>query len=462
MIFDINQTEVKEYIERVREKNSGLERSIYVHTFGCQQNEADSERIRGLGVAMGYSLADTPERASLIIVNTCAIRAHAEAKALSYLGRFKALKRKNPSLIIGVAGCMAAEGHISEMLKTDSHYISFTVEPNMLHLIPKLVFEYMSEHKRSFVYGKDTGNISENIPTVRKSSHRAWVSVMYGCNNFCSYCIVPYVRGRERSRSSSAIISECRELVASGICEITLLGQNVNSYRSDISFAQLLERIAEIEGDFRVGFMTSHPKDASDELIEVMSRYPEKIARTFHLPLQSGSDRVLSLMNRTYDRERYLSLVKQIREKNPDISITSDIIIGFPTESDEDFEATMQMLREIRFDMVYSFLYSPREGTRAARMEGRVPEKIKDARMARLLEEQTNISLEKNREYVGRVVRVLVDSPTKRGDENVYTGRTSSGKAVHFVGDEGLVGKFVNVKIDRAGAFDLFGKIYEN
>ena len=462
MIFDINETEVKEYIERVREKNSGLDRSIYVHTFGCQQNEADSERIRGLGVAMGYSLADTPERASLIIVNTCAIRAHAEAKALSYLGRFKALKRKNPSLIIGVAGCMAAEGHISEMLKTDSHYISFTVEPNMLHLIPRLVFEYMSEHKRSFIYGKDSGDISENIPTVRKSSHRAWVSVMYGCNNFCSYCIVPYVRGRERSRASADILAECRELVASGIREITLLGQNVNSYRSDISFAQLLERIAEIEGDFRIGFMTSHPKDASEELIDVMSRYPEKIARTFHLPLQSGSDRVLSLMNRTYNGERYLSLVKKIREKNPDISITSDIIIGFPTESDEDFEATMQMLREIRFDMVYSFLYSPREGTRAERMEGRVAEDIKDARMARLLEEQTKISLEKNEEYVGRVERVLVDSPTKRGDERVYTGRTSSGKAVHFEGTDELVGKFVNVKIDRAGAFDLFGKIYED
>ncbi|MBQ8719698.1 MAG: tRNA (N6-isopentenyl adenosine(37)-C2)-methylthiotransferase MiaB [Clostridia bacterium] len=461
MIFDINETEVQEYIRRVREKNEGLDRSIYVHTFGCQQNEADSERIRGLGVAMGYTVADSPDDASLIIVNTCAIRAHAEAKALSYLGRFKAQKRKNPSLIIGVAGCMAAEGHIADMLKTDSHYISFTVEPNMLHLIPRLVYDYMSEHRRSFVYGKDTGDISENIPAVRKSAHRAWVSVMYGCNNFCSYCIVPYVRGRERSRASAAVIAECRELISSGIREITLLGQNVNSYRSDIGFAELLEKIAEIEGDFRISFMTSHPKDASDDLIDVMSRYPDKIARTFHLPLQSGSDRVLALMNRTYDSSRYLSLVEKIRAKNPDVAITSDIIIGFPTESDEDFERTMDILRTVRFDMVYSFLYSAREGTRAAKMEGRVADEVKDARMARLLEMQTQISLEKNLEYVGRVVRVLVDSPSKRGEATTYTGRTSSGKAVHFDGADDLVGKFVDVKIDRAGAFDLFGNIYD-
>lgn len=432
---------------------------MLVHTFGCQQNEADSERIRGLGAAMGYRMTDDAALADLILVNTCAIREHAEMKALSYLGRFKEYKKRNPELIIGVMGCMSAESHIAELLKNDFHYISFCAAPHMISRLPELVYLYMSERKRSFVIDEDGGEVRENIPLMRLDRRRARVNIMHGCNNFCSYCIVPYVRGRERSRASGRVIDECRALVADGAREITLLGQNVNSYRSDICFAELLARIAAIDGDFIIRFMTSHPKDVSDSLIEVMAAHGEKIAPVFHLPLQSGSDRILKLMNRTYTRDGYLKAVERIRAGIPHIALTTDIIVGFPTESEQDFLDTLDILERVRFDMAYSFLYSAREGTRAAAMDGRVPREVMDGRMARLLALQTDISLEKNKEYEGRVLRALVETVSKRG-ENTYTARTASGKAVHFVSNVNLTGEFVTLEIERAGAFDLFGKIY--
>ena len=459
MEIDIRQSSTVEYIERVREKTEGRVHYMLVHTFGCQQNEADSERIRGLGVAMGYRLTDNAELADLILVNTCAIREHAEMKALSFLGRFKEYKRRKPELIIGVMGCMSAESHIAELLKNDFHYITFCAAPHMISRLPELVYLYMSERKRSFVIDDDGGEVRENIPLLRLDSRRAFVNIMHGCNNFCSYCIVPYVRGRERSRASWRVIDECRALVADGAREITLLGQNVNSYRSDIGFAELLSRIASIEGDFTVRFMTSHPKDVSDGLIEVMAANGEKIAPVFHLPLQSGSDRILKLMNRTYTRDGYLQTVERLRAKIPHIALTTDVIVGFPTETEEDFLDTLDILDRVRFDMAYSFLYSAREGTRAAAMEGRVPREVKDGRMARLLALQTDISLEKNKEYEGRVLRALVETVSKRG-ESTYTARTVSGKAVHFTSDADLTGEFVNLEIKRAGAFDLFGKIH--
>lgn len=457
MIHSINETSVREYISLVKEINRDEKKFAHVITFGCQQNERDSETVLGLLSEMGYAPTDNLDLADIVVVNTCAIREHAEVKALSMLGRFKALKKTKRDLIVGVVGCMAAEPHRAEMLKKDFHYVSFTLEPNMLHRIPELVYRRLTDGKRSFIFGCDEGDIYEDSPAVRREKHRAWVSIMYGCNNFCSYCIVPYVRGRERSRRSEDIINECKALVLSGVREITLLGQNVNSYKSEISFARLLERIAEIDGDFIIRFMTSHPKDTSEELIRVMKEHTSKIAPFFHLPLQSGSNRILKEMNRTYIRERYLEIIKALKENIPGISLSTDIIIGFPTESDSDFEDTMDILRRVEFDNVYAFLYSPREGTRAAKMEGSVDRAVKDTRMAELLKLQDKLSLERNLPYEGRVERVIVDSFEIRDDIRICSGRTLSNKPVFFESDS-TVGEFVYVKITKACPYHLLGE----
>ena len=457
MIHSINETSVREYISLVKEMNMGETKRAHVITFGCQQNERDSETVLGLLGEMGYIPTDNADDADIIVINTCAIREHAEVKALSLLGRFKAQKKKNPDLLVGVVGCMAAEPHRADMLKKDFHYVSFTLEPNMLHRIPELVFKKLTDGKRSFIFGEDKGDIYEDAPAVRRESHRAWVSIMYGCNNFCSYCIVPYVRGRERSRRSEDIINECKSLVASGVKEITLLGQNVNSYKSEISFAELLSRIAEIDGDFIIRFMTSHPKDTSDELISVMRKYTPKIAPFFHLPLQSGSNRILKEMNRTYTRERYLEIATVLRKNITGIALSTDVIIGFPTESDDDFADTMDILRQVEFDNVYAFLYSPREGTRAAKMEAVVPREIKDMRMAELLGEQDKLSLERNLPYENSIQRVLVDSFEMREDKRICSGRTLTNKLVYFESDT-PVGEFIDVKIIKACPYHLLGE----
>ncbi len=459
MITESHDTEYYKVADSVRKINSGFQRKATVITFGCQQNEADSEHIRGILFDMGYENTEDYSAADVIILNTCAIRGHAEEKAFSFLGNFKALKKNNPSLIVGVCGCMAAEAGALKSLKENFHYVTFTLEPNMLHRLPSLILKSLTEGKRSFIIGEDTGDIIEGLPTLRMGGHRAWVSVMYGCNNFCSYCIVPYVRGRERSRRSADIISECRSLIASGVREITLLGQNVNSYYSDLCFADLLEKIALIEGDFIIRFMTSHPKDVSDRLIEVIGRYSPKIAPYFHLPLQSGSNRVLKAMNRSYTKEKFLEIVDKLRTSVPDIAISTDVIIGFPTEHSEDFFETMEIIRKVRFDMAYSFIYSPREGTRAALIESVSSDEERADRMKEFLDVQGEISYEKNLPYVGRTVRVLVDSVSKRGGDSTYSARTDSNKLVHFTSAKSYIGEFINLKITRVGAFDLFGEI---
>ena len=456
MIYNAKDCDFLEYIDRVRALNSGENKKVYIFTFGCQQNEADSEKILGMANAMGYDKTDDPDEADMIILNTCAIRQHAEEKALSMLGRFKSLKRKDNSLIVGVCGCMAAEEHIKNMLKTDFHYVTFTLEPNMLHRIPELVYKSLVEGKRNFVIGEDRGDVVEGMPMTRRFGHKAWVSIMYGCNNFCSYCIVPYVRGRERSRSVNDILSECRSLVDDGVKEITLLGQNVNSYRGECDFASLLERIAAIEGDFIIRFMTSHPKDVSDSLIDVMSRYSPKIAPYFHLPLQSGSDRILKAMNRTYNRERFLSIVYNLRAKIPEICLSTDVIVGFPSETEEDFRDTLDVLDKAKFDMVYAFKYSPREGTPAARMSEQISMDVKEDRIARLLKMQDSISYANNEKYISLVMTVLVDSLSKRKDKNTVNARTYGNKLVHFEGDESMIGKYMQVKIDRVGIYELY------
>ena len=448
-------------LQLVRERICGLGKRYFVMTFGCQQNEADSEKIRGLCEQMGYERAQTPEEASLILVNTCAIRHHAEEKALSYVGTLKHLKERDPSLIIGIGGCMCAEGHTVRKIKTSFRYVSFTFEPSKIHMLPTLVLEMLSTvHQRKFLeVDNECPEIREDLPTVRLSGHRAWVSIMYGCNNFCSYCIVPYVRGRERSRASAAVISECRELISNGYKEITLLGQNVNSYRSDMDFAELLQQIANIPGDFWLRFMTSHPKDVPDKLIDVMARHRDKICPAFHLPLQSGSDRILKQMNRTYDTARYLSIVDKLRASIPDIAITTDIIVAFPGESEEDFLGTMGIVERVGYDKIFPFIYSPREGTRAAKMPLDIPETVKVDRMNRLIALMNQSSLDQNAPYLGKRLRVLVDSDAREGKGH-YLARTATGKLVHiFTEGESPVGNFLTVEIEKTTPHDLYGAI---
>ena len=459
MINSIKEKGVLEYISLVKKINEGKELYAHVITFGCQQNERDSETVLGYLSEMGYTPTDDPERADVIVMNTCAIREHAEVKALSMLGRFKSQKKRNNDLIIGIVGCMAAEPHRAEMLKKDFHYVSFTLEPNMLHRIPEVLYKKLTDGKRSFVFGQDEGDIYEDAPSVRRNKHRAWVSIMYGCNNFCSYCIVPYVRGRERSRRSEDILSECRQLVASGVKEITLLGQNVNSYKADISFPELVSRVAEIEGDFIIRFMTSHPKDTSEELILAMKKYSPKIAPFFHLPLQSGSNSILRAMNRTYTREKYLDIVKGLKENIPGIALSTDVIIGFPGESDTDFNDTMDIIRSVEFDNVYAFLYSPREGTRAAKMEPVVEREIKDRRMAELLSLQDRISLAQNLKYENKTERVLTDSFEIREGKRICSARTLTNKLVYFESDNAKIGEFMEIIIEKACPYHLIGRV---
>ena len=440
-------------------KENKVKREAFILTFGCQQNEADSEKLSGMAEFMGYKIVDSPENASLIIVNTCAIREHAEQKALSTIGQFKHIKEKNPELIIAVCGCMVGQEHRQNDIKFKYPYVNFIFGTASLHRLPELLYRAMTEKKRFYHTEEPTLTVAEGMPIKRNDPYKAWVSVMYGCNNFCSYCIVPYVRGRERSRHPDDIYYEVKDLVESGYKEITLLGQNVNSYGKncdfDCDFAKLLKRLASIEGDYKIRFMTSHPKDATKELVDVMAEN-EHIAKHFHLPMQSGSDKILKAMNRHYDREKYLDTVRYIREKMPDCSLTSDIIVGFPGESEADFEDTLDMLKTVKFDMLYSFIYSPRKGTPAAEMDEQIPKEIQGERFNRLLELQNKIALEKNSELVGKTVKVLCDGESKN-DKSTYSGRTETNKIVFFEGIPSDRGRYVDIKIERAEAFALYG-----
>ena len=455
----------KVYVARIKAENDryfdacGERKRAFVLTFGCQQNEADSEKLAGMSESMGYVLTNTPDDADLILVNTCAIREHAEKKALSIVGQYKHLKAKKPTLMIGVCGCMVTQEHRKEEIKHRYPYVDFVFGTSSLHRLPQLMWEKQTRGKRLFCPEESAYLVAEGLPIHRNSDYRAWVSVMYGCNNFCSYCIVPYVRGRERSREMSEIVNEVKDLVARGYKDITLLGQNVNSYGKDsggaYDFADLLAELDRIEGDFVLRFMTSHPKDASRKLIDVMAE-SRHVAHQFHLPMQSGSDTILRAMNRHYDTEKYLDTVGYMRERMPDVTLTSDIIVGFPGESEEDFEGTLDMLRRVEFDMLYSFIYSPRKGTPAAEME-QVPAEIKSARFERLLATQNEIALAKNQTLVGKTLRVLCDGVSKSNDA-LYSGRTEGNKIAFFEGEEKDTGTYVNVTVERADAFALYGK----
>ncbi len=430
----------------------------FIQTFGCQQNEADSERLAGLCVMMGYRPVSDPAEAKLILVNTCAVREHAEKKALSIIGQYKHIKDADPSVIIGVGGCMVTQQARADKLKMSYPYVAFTFDTGAIHTVPTLVYGALTGEKRRFVLS-DEWKITEGLPIARTSKHQAWLSIMYGCNNFCSYCIVPYVRGRERSRKAEDILEEAKQLIAGGAKDITLLGQNVNSYKGGdgCDIAELMHRICALDGDFRLRFMTSHPKDASDRLIDAMAS-EEKIVKHFHLPVQSGSDRILREMNRKYTKEAYLEKIAKLKAAVPDVSITSDIIVGFPGETDGDFEDTLSIMADVRYDMVFSFIYSPRSGTPAAGMENQIPREVSAARMERLLALGDGISKERNERFVGHTLRILVEDVSKY-DSTTLTGRGNPVRPIHFTGDKSLIGQFINVKITGNETFCLTGEL---
>ncbi|MCI6728715.1 MAG: tRNA (N6-isopentenyl adenosine(37)-C2)-methylthiotransferase MiaB [Clostridiales bacterium] len=434
----------------------GVTPVAYVETYGCQQNEADSERIRGLLSQCGYGFAQEAEGADVVVMNTCAIREHAEQRVFGNLGALTHTKRRHPGQKIFLCGCMAGQTVVTDRIKKSYPHVDGVFSTHHLWQFPEILWRVLTTGKRVFYVADEAGAVAEGLPVLRDDSLKAWVSIMYGCNNFCTYCIVPYVRGRERSREPEEILAECRELVASGYKDITLLGQNVNSYGKDLGrnmdFADLLEQIARIPGDFLIRFMTSHPRDAGPKLFDTMARNP-KIAKQLHLPVQCGSDRVLKAMNRHYDRARYLELVRYAREKMPELVLTSDVIVGFPGETEAEFEETLSLISEVRFDALFTFIYSPRPGTPAAKLPDPVSREEKNRWFDRLCALQNGISEEKHRAYVGRRYRVLVDGT----EGELLTARTEGGRLVRLAGDKALVGQFREVEITGSTTWSLTG-----
>ena len=438
----------------------GIVPTAYVETYGCQQNEADSEKLRGYLSQSGYAMGSQAEGADVVILNTCAIREHAEQRVFSNLGALTHTKRRHPGQKIFLCGCMAGESKVSDRVKASYPHVDGVFSTHHLWQFPEILWNVLSGKKRQFFVEDEPGSIAEGIPQVRDSALKAWVSIMYGCNNFCTYCIVPYVRGRERSRQPEDILRECRELIESGVRDITLLGQNVNSYGKDLScgmdFADLLAAIARIPGDFLIRFMTSHPRDASRKLFDTMAKYP-KIARQLHLPFQSGSTRVLKAMNRHYDRETYLEKVNYAKQVMPDLVLTSDVIVGFPGETEEEFEETISLIQQVHYDSLFTFIFSPRPGTPAASMEDTTPKEEKNRRFDRLCAVQNAISEEIHSGYVGKTLRCLVDGREK----DQLTARTEGGRLVRFSGSDELIGTFQSITITGATTWSLTGGIQQ-
>ena len=443
---------------------AGVQPLALVDTYGCQQNEADSEQIRGMLREMGYAFTEDTGVADVIVINTCAIREHAELRVLGNVGALTHTKRRKPNQVICLCGCSMQEPHMAEKIRKSFRHVDLVFGPHALWRFPELLQQVLLKKERVFATEQSDGRIAEGLPVVRRGKIKAWVSIMYGCNNFCTYCIVPYVRGRERSREPEQILEEVRGLVAEGYKDITLLGQNVNSYGKDldsnVDFADLLAQINDIPGDFLVRFMTSHPRDASQKLFETMARC-DKVAPQLHLPVQSGSSRVLKAMNRHYDRETYLDEVRRLKELIPDIVLTSDIIVGFPGETEEEFEETLSLLEEVRFDSLFTFIFSPRVGTPAAKMDDPVPMTEKKKWFQRLLDTQNRISVEKHKEYIGRVLPVLVEEENPADEVNNLNCRTDGWRLVHVPGDVSLLGQRKKVKITNCSTWSLFGEFVE-
>ncbi len=459
----------RSYIYKIKELNMkyanihGAPPKAMTQTYGCQQNENDTERIRGMLFEAGFEFCENENDADLVIYNTCAVRENAEQKVFGRLGILKHIKESRPDLLIGICGCMVQQEHITKKIKKTYDHVDLIFGTHALYRLPQLLYEAMTKNNKKSVVDIENcdGRIAEDIPILRDYSQKAWVSVMYGCNNFCSYCIVPYVRGRERSRNPKDIIAEINELVKNGCTEISLLGQNVNSYGKDldddINFAKLLYMVNDIPGVQRIRFMTSHPKDLSDELITAIAEC-DKVCKQLHLPVQAGSNKVLADMNRKYTKEDYLEKIRKVKKKIPNISLSTDIIVGFPTETNEDFSETIDVLKQVEYDNIFSFIYSRREGTPAAKLDFVLSEEEIHKNFNRLLEVQNEISKRKNDAYVGKIEKVLVDGVSKN-NEKTLSGRLDSSKIVNFVGDENLVGQYVNVKITEAHTWSLNGEL---
>ncbi|NMA58414.1 tRNA (N6-isopentenyl adenosine(37)-C2)-methylthiotransferase MiaB [Clostridium cochlearium] len=433
---------------------------FYIETWGCQMNEEDSEKLSGMLKNMGYENTEDRNKADIIIFNTCCVRENAELKVYGNLGILKGLKAKNPDLIIAVCGCMMQQEGMAEDIIKKYPFVDIIFGTHNSYKFPEYLNRTKQEGKSIIEVWDKEEEIVEGIPVDRKSSTKAFVTIMYGCNNFCTYCIVPYVRGRERSREVSDIVKEIKELVKSGYKEITLLGQNVNSYGKDldpkVSFAELLRVVNDIEGIERVRFMTSHPKDLTEDVIYAIKEC-DKLCNHIHLPVQSGSSRILKKMNRSYSREDYLKLVNKIKEEIPNVAITTDIIVGFPGETEEDFNETLELVKEVEYDSAFTFLYSKRKGTPAYDMDEQVPEDVKHERFEKLVK-IVNESCEKNnKKYQDKIVKVLVEGESKN-DKNRLTGRTDTGKLVNFTGNKDNIGKIVDVKITKTLSFSLDGE----
>jgi len=429
-------------------------------TWGCQMNERDSESLAGMLEDLGYSPTESQEEADIIILNTCCVRETAESKVFGLLGRLRKLKVANPNLIIGVAGCMPQQEDVAKKIRHSFPFVDIIFGTHNIHELPRMIQQVRENREAVLEVWSTERGIAENVPVRRKDKLKAWVTIMYGCNNFCTYCIVPYVRGRERSRKPEDIIKELTELVQQGYKEVTLLGQNVNSYGKDLQmdyrFADLLLDLDKIEGLERIRFMTSHPRDFDQRLIDVIDS-TDKVCEHFHLPAQAGSNRILKLMNRGYTREHYLQLIQDIKKAIPNASITADLMVGFPGETEEDFEDTLDLVRQVRYDSAFTFVYNIRTGTPAAKME-QVPEEIKSSRIQKLIELQNRISYENNQAEEGKIVEVLVEGETKT-DPDKLAGRTRTNKLVVFQGPIELSGRLVPVKITKGRLNLLEGEL---
>ncbi len=459
MVFVIYAELMYTYIAKKIKRKIYFMKKYHIITFGCQMNEHDSETIAGMLAQQGMEPASDKKEADIVIINTCSVRENADKRFFGTLGQLKRKKTENPEFIVGVCGCMMQQQHVIDTIKMKYPWVDIIFGTHNIHKFPQLLSNVLSEKKKIMDVWEDGGEIVEGLPAKRLYRHKSFVNIMYGCNNFCTYCIVPYTRGRERSRKPQDILNEVRNLAADGVKEVTLLGQNVNSYKGDenTDFAALVHMINDMEGIERIRFMTSHPKDLSDALIQAYSEC-DKLCKNIHLPVQSGSSRILREMNRKYTKEDYLSLVRKLREAVPDITVTTDIIVGFPGETEEDFLETLDLAEQVRYDSAFTFLYSIRKGTPAEKFENQIPEDIKHERFNRLVDTINRISAQKNAEYVGTVQKVLVDGASKN-DIMTYSGRTDGFKLVNFKASEDLTGQIVPVRITGSNTFSLVGEL---
>ena len=436
-----------------------MEKTFHITTFGCQMNEHDSEVMAGMLLEKGFTPVKERKAADVAIINTCSVRENADKRFFGTLGQLKRRKTENPDFLVCVCGCLMQQQHVIDTIKAKYPWVDIIFGTHNIHQFPELIDNALAEKKKQVEIWPDGGEIVEGLPAKRLHQSKALVNIMFGCNNFCTYCIVPYTRGRERSRRPEEILREVRALAADGVKEIMLLGQNVNSYKGEggVDFADLIYMLNEVEGLERIRFMTSHPKDLSDRLIQAFVDC-DKLCKNIHLPVQSGSSRILKKMNRHYDKEKYLNLVGRLQKAVPGITMSTDIIVGFPGETEEDFEETLNLARTVRYDSAFTFLYSIRKGTPAEKYEDQIPEDVKHARFNRLVEQINTISAEKNAAYVGTVQQVLVEGPSKTGSRT-FAGRTDGFKLVNFRGDASMIGKIIDVKITKSNTFSLEGEV---